>query len=330
MQKQLNITVGIFLICLLTTSVLAAGKVLLVQSYHAGYPWTDSIDEGVKKGLEGTGVELEIFYMDTKRKTSEEWKVEAGKLADKKVEEFKPDVVITGDDNAQAYFAKNYAGKAGAPQFVFCGVNAEASKYGYPAENVTGFLERAHFIETIDLLMQFNPGIKKIAIITDKSPTSDATIDYAKTLKFPVEIVSIDQPVTFAEWKASIQKYQSSVDAVCIYMYHTIKESANSDTSLDPKDIIDWTIANNKKPSFGLLPLGIDDGILTGIVESGIEHGFEAAEIAKQIINNDKKAGDFKISTAKKGEIMYNIKTAEKLGIEIPFNLLEAADKIVE
>ena len=43
-----------------------------------------------------------------------------------------------------------------------------------------------------------------------------------------------------------------------------------------------------------------------------------------------KPAGSLKIRTAEKGLIMFNIKTAKKIGVEIPFELLETADKIIE
>ena len=146
----------VFLFCLsyfFTPSPNASGtgKVLLVHSYHAGYLWTDDITRGVKKGLAGSRAELEIFYMDTKRNPGEVWKIQAGKLAKKRVAETKPNVVITADENAQAYFAKDYVGQA-YPQIVFCGVNAEASKYGYPASNVTGILERPYFVQSFDML----------------------------------------------------------------------------------------------------------------------------------------------------------------------------------
>ena len=106
---------------------------LLVESYHEGYPWVDSVDKGVRQGFEGTGVQLQIFYMDTKRNTGAQYATEAGNRAKELVNTFRPDVVITVDDNAQTYFAKEYAGKP-SPQIVFCGVNAEpgATDYNFP------------------------------------------------------------------------------------------------------------------------------------------------------------------------------------------------------
>jgi len=305
----------------------AAGKVLLVQSYHTGYPWVDSINDGVKKGLEGSGAQLEIFYMDTKRKTDAAWKQKAGQMAKDKVGSFKPDVVITADDNAQQFFAKDYAGKPG-PQFVFCGVNAEASKYGYPAANVTGILERPHFAQTVEMIQSFMPNVKKVAVLTDSSPTSDAVVAYMKTRKVPAEVVAYAQPKTFPEWQETVKKFKGQVDAVVTFNYHTV-QPAGGGNSMDPKEVMSWTIANSPVPVVALMPFGVEDGGLCGIVESGEEHGFEAAQIALKIIGG-KKAGDFPIAPAKKGLVMINLKTAEKVGAQIPFDTIQAADKVVK
>jgi ABC-type uncharacterized transport system substrate-binding protein len=237
-------------------------------------------------------------------------------MAKKKVDDFKPDVVITADDNAQEYFARDYAGKD-SPQIVFCGVNAEASAYGFPASNATGILERPSFIECLDLLKAIERGVKTVSVISDDSPTSSATYDFIKQLKSkaPVEIVSFDQPATFEQWQTLIKKYQTSVDAIAVILYHTVKETVGGD-SMDPKAVMDWTMANNQKPTTTIVDFAVEDGILCGFVESSEEHGFEAAQIARQILQG-KKASDFPVKTAKKGTVMFNTGTAEKLGIEI-------------
>lgn len=152
-------------------------RVLLVHSYHTGYPWVDAITQGVKRALPSSSVDLQVFYMDTKRKTSDVWKTQAGQAARKVVSEWQPDVVIAADDNAQQYLAKDYAGRP-APQFVFCGVNAEPQDYGYPAPNVTGVLERPHFKASIDLLREVCPGVKRLALVTDNSGTSAGALQF--------------------------------------------------------------------------------------------------------------------------------------------------------
>jgi hypothetical protein len=75
-------------------------KILYVDSYHEGYEWSDGITNGIQETLDGTGVDLKIYRMDTKRNPDEGFKEKAGLEAKSVIEEFEPDVVITSDDNA--------------------------------------------------------------------------------------------------------------------------------------------------------------------------------------------------------------------------------------
>ncbi len=116
---------------------IAQPKVLLVHSYHPEYPWVASLSFGVKKALSGSKAQIETFYMDTKRNTSEEFKTKMGKKALAVVEDWKPDIVITADDNAQAYFGRHLAGRT-TPQVVFCGVNNPIENYGQRGQDLDG------------------------------------------------------------------------------------------------------------------------------------------------------------------------------------------------
>ena len=52
---------------------VAGKKVLLVNSYHEGYPWSDGEEKGAKAALAGSGVELKFFRMDVKRNPGGAW-----------------------------------------------------------------------------------------------------------------------------------------------------------------------------------------------------------------------------------------------------------------
>lgn len=78
-----------------TSSEIQPGtKVLLVHSYHTGYPWVDAITRGVRMVLSDANVDLQVYYMDTKRRTSEQWKKAAGEKACELINEWRPDIVV--------------------------------------------------------------------------------------------------------------------------------------------------------------------------------------------------------------------------------------------
>lgn len=304
-------------------------KVLVVHSYHKTQKGhVDEMSEGIEEALRGTRVKIKYFHMDTKRKNNIEWKKEAGDMAMQLVEEFKPHIVITMDDNAQQYFAKYYAGKK-SPIFVFGGVNAEPAKYGFPAKNVTGVIERPNIRESVELLQKIKPGIKKMVMLSDKSPTTDAFKEYAKKLNLPVKVVAYEQAVTFKDWKTMIRKYRNKVDAFGVYVIRTIQRSDSDNTHVDETELISYLVNNCKLPSVGFFDTSAKIGILCGISVSMKEQGYAAAKIAREIING-KKPKDFKVVPTTKGRIQLNLKTAEKLGIDIRYNIIRNATVVVK
>ena len=78
------------------------------MSYHSPWKWTDDQLTGFKDALNGLNVEYKIFQMDTKRKSSKEWKEKLGKEARDLIDTWKPSLVYTNDDNAQEYVTKYY------------------------------------------------------------------------------------------------------------------------------------------------------------------------------------------------------------------------------
>jgi hypothetical protein len=65
-------------------------KVLFIDSYHEGYAWSDGITSSLKRTLDGTGVELKIIRMDTKRNNDKEFKKNAALKAKSVIEQFMP------------------------------------------------------------------------------------------------------------------------------------------------------------------------------------------------------------------------------------------------
>lgn len=293
----------------------AGKKALLVHSYHSGYSWVDAVTRGVQSGLANSGVELDIFYMDTKRQTDEPWKVRAGELAMQKVKQWAPDVIITADDNAQQYFGRQLVD--GSLPLVFCGVNAEPSQYGYPATNVTGVIERPFFKETLVFLQEIRP-IRKVAVLSCEDNTSRGAVNFIKEQSVDCE-VETRLVNDFDEWKLAVEDYNGRVDALGIYMYHTVKERGKP-MSLDPKLVIQWTVEHSRIPTMGYFDFGVEDGLLLGVVESGKEQGERAAHCAVKILSGVVPRF-LPVCRAEHGKRMFNVETGARLGITLPDEL---------
>ncbi len=316
---------GIILVLCGTDARAGEHKVLLVHSYHAEYKWCRAITAGVKKALAGRSIRLDIVYMDTKRQPSFVWKKIAGRTAQEKIDTWQPDVVIAADDNAQVFVTRKYLD--GKPWFVFCGVNGNPDDYGLPASNVTGIVERPHFHDSITFLKRIYPGIRRIAVISDRSITSTTSLDYISDQSVDVKVLDLRSIDTFSLWQKRIKQYNTDADALCIYTYHTVQAAQN--TVMEPSRLMKWTIQNCTIPTVGFFDFGIQDGLLCGVVESGIEHGYEAGCMALALLDGADIA-TLPVRTAKKGVTMLNSSTASALGISVPPELVQKIDKMVQ
>ncbi|MCK5434247.1 MAG: hypothetical protein KAI42_03050 [Dehalococcoidales bacterium] len=321
-MKKLCFIISVLLLVAVLGCITPSEKVLLIFSYHPEHPWVVEETRGAEDILEERGVETEKFYLDTKRNTSAEWKEEVAEEAMRKIDDFKPDLVIVFDDNACELVAKEYIGES--LPFVFCGMNGEPEDYGFPAQNITGVIERHHLEATIELLRRLVPDVEKLAIMSDNSPTSQAFITRVRNIIPPVEISEFYTTNDFDAWKAEVNRLQTNVDAIGIYVYHTIKENSE-EQSLPPEDVLGWTLENSELPGFAFSDFTVRDGVLCGVTVSGYEQGMTAAEIAIRILNGETPA-DIPIKCPEEGIPMINEIRAEELNIEIPADVLEEVE----
>ncbi len=296
-------------------------KLLIIYSYHPEYEWCRQEKRGIEDVFSDQNIIIESFYMDTKRKTNKTWEKNITNEAILKIKSFKPDLVIVCDDNACRLVAKQFVDKK--LPFVFTGINEDPKVYGMPAKNITGVIERKLISGTIGLLKKLDPSVKTIAIITDNSPTSQATVGRFTQENFPVKLYEVYRTNNYDDWKKYVRKIQTEVDALGIYMYFTL-EKVNSEESVPYAQVLKWTMENNTLPTFSFEEFSVQDGVLCGETQSGYEQGKEAALMAKEILSGVKPSA-LPIVIPKKGTLMINEKTAQKLEIVIPEELKQKA-----
>jgi ABC-type uncharacterized transport system substrate-binding protein len=316
---------GIAICFLLMVSVSSVGfakdykgkKVLFVDSYHEGYAWSDGITEGIQKTLNGTGVELKIIRMDTKRNTDVAFKKEASQKVKAAIESFKPDVVIAADDNASKYLVMPYFKDADLP-FVFCGVNWDAAVYGYPYKNVTGMVEVTPLPQILEQLRPFAKG-DRIGMIAPEIETAHKEADnYRKVFGYEVADYYAKD---FEDWKKGFVELQGKVDMLIVASDGGLyKEHAD-----EMKVFVE---ANTKIPTGTTYDFMAPYGLLTyGKVAQ--EQGVWSAKAALKILDGTSPA-DIPLVKNQEGTLIINIPIAKKIGAEIPFEVLQSADKVIE
>jgi ABC-type uncharacterized transport system substrate-binding protein len=314
------------------TAYAAEKRVLVVHSYHPEFSWDARINAAVGAVLGDASVKIETFYLDAKRSPSPAQLTKAARKAWELVKEFKPDVVLACDDAAQQYFVVPYLRGKASPQVIFCGVNEDPVKYGYPAPNVSGVLERMHYRQSFALLKSILPSVQKVGYISDDSETGRAIASEMMKDMFRapycVEVGPVELVRTFAQWKRAVLENKDFVDAFALPLYHVLLNEETGKVAT-PAEVIDWTLAACGKPTVGFINFAEEDGVMCGVLESGYEQGFEAAKMVRVVLDKRIPAGQLPVLSTKQGAVMVNLKSAERLGVLVPYDIIEAAANVV-
>lgn len=296
---------------------LSGKKVLFIDSYHAGYKWSDGITKGIQDVVGASGAELKIHRMDTKRNTSEEFKTNAAAQAKALIEEFKPDVVIAADDNASKYLIMPFY-KDGDVPFVFAGVNWDASVYGYPYANVTGMVEVSPAPELVEQLRVYAKGDKVGFLGLDVLTSKKEVENYKKVFGLESENYFAKD---YEDWKKAFISMQDKVDMMIIDADHGLFNDYK-------EDMAKFVQANTKIPTGTVYDFMAEYAVI-GFTKLSVEQGEWAANAAVEILGGAKPA-DIEIARNEKGRLIVNAKLASSAGIEVSFDMVEAADQVIE
>lgn len=297
------------------THAQAGKKVLFVNSYHEGYPWSDGEERGARTALSAAGVQLRFVRMDTKRNQDEAFRKAAGEKARAEIEAWKPDLVIVADDPAAKYVMTAY--KDTKLPFVFCGVNWDAAKYGMPYKNATGILEQAPVKELVANLRALAKGGRVGYLTVDSETERIEGPAYAKALGAPFHAEVYAR--SLAEWKAGLQKMQGEVDLVLLGNTAGIPDWNDADAKA-------FVAANAK------LPIGAAYDFLMPIAMLGLtkieeEQGAWAGQAALRILRGEAPAS-IPVAVNKQSKILINPALAARAGVIFRPEIVRAAEVV--
>jgi hypothetical protein len=288
-------------------------KVLFINSYHPGYEWSDGVEKGLEDGLTGQGVELQKFYMDSKRKRSTEEIAAAAEAARDLIQSTHPDVVITCDDNAAKHVIQRYFKDSPIP-FVFTGVNWDSSIYGFPYRNVTG-MEEVSLIKSIAKQLRAYAKGDSIGLISIDAISGRRNAKYfEKQLNRRFDKAFYIK--SFAEWKQKIVELQSLVDMV-------ILENPKGISGWDNKSGLTFLQQNTRVP-IGTTHVWLAPYALFTIAKIPQEQGRWAARTVLRILQGTKPV-DIPIVQNKEGLLYINLKIGQRLGVIFTPELIKTA-----
>jgi diguanylate cyclase (GGDEF)-like protein/PAS domain S-box-containing protein len=151
-------------------------NVLIINSYHKGYQWTDEQSESaLREILSIPNTTTDVIYMDWKRFPFPETILNLQKTLDDRYKNGRIDLILTSDDAALSFAVKNRKPILKNAPIIFMGIFAASdAKLTNHEPEITGVYETVDLEGTIKNAIHIFPKSKEIYLIHDGSETSVA------------------------------------------------------------------------------------------------------------------------------------------------------------
>jgi PAS domain S-box-containing protein len=146
-------------------------RVLILNSYHPGYQWTDDETRGVLAALGGSPRDIQVYieYMGTKWASAPTYFQQLREAYATKFQKLRFDVIVATDDDALRFLLQYREAVFGRIPTVFCGVNDFDPARLRDRPLYTGVNEVVDFRGGLDLALRLHPATRRIAVISDSS-----------------------------------------------------------------------------------------------------------------------------------------------------------------
>ncbi|HKL99604.1 MAG TPA: ABC transporter substrate binding protein [Mobilitalea sp.] len=299
------------------SELIAVKNVLILNSYHEGFTWSEEETDGILNSLSESGTNLSIMieYMDWKRFPNIDnlhylYDYYLFKYQDKKF-----DVIIATDDVAMQFALINREVLFSNAPVVFCGVNQSnidniTSNY----DKVTGAVEIIDPTETIKTALSINPSLKNIYLLYDNTESGLSTGLIAKDkindLKSDLNIISMNR-LRYSDIIKQVQileedsivlitTYYSDIDNMIVNLEYLTREVAKS----------------SSVPVYHLYDFGINNGSIGGTMLSGELLGNHAGSLALRVIQGE-NIDDIPIITPNSYRTVFDYEQMERFGISL-------------
>ena len=264
-----------------------AKRVLILNSYHKGNPWTDGIVEGIQSVFDKVdlfSITVHVEFMDTKRHKPERIFPCLKKLYREKYRTNQPDIIILSDNNALDFILKYRDELFPDVPVVFCGINNFTDSMLDGHTGITGIVEDYDLRGTIELILRLHPHVKQVACITDIVPTGKlhrqrfrkVVSEFSDDVEF-VELAEL----TATELGESLSRLPHD-SAVILLSYYRDRTGE----AFTPQQAVSL-IAEHNLPIYSCWDIFLNTGIVGGILTNCQLHGEHVAQMALRILGGE-------------------------------------------
>jgi len=296
-------------------SLPASSEILILNSYHRGYTWSDNELDGILESLDQAGLRKDphVEYLDSKHFADNSHFRQLRNLFAVKYGKAKPSLVMTLDNPAFEFAIRYRRDLFPGIPIVFVGLNDYDPSMLKGETAITGVVERQDIIGTVRAAMTIHPGLEDVVIVHDYTASGLASrneaeqqlAELAGTLKFRyLPELTIDEVVTELR-----QLKKGSI----VLPFSFSRDRAGK--VLNHAQLAQTLGESSPVPVYGTKVERLGHGIIGGSLMEGKSHGAIGAELALRILRGE-KAENIPVITEPHSTLMFDNNLLERFGID--------------
>lgn len=288
--------------------------VLLLHSYHEGFPWVDTVNKGILDALKPEeNLEFHFEYMDAKRFIQPQDALRFEVYFDDKYHKQHFDAILVSDDAAYQFILRKQPFFFQNTPVIFCGVNRFSSEEIKQNQWVTGVVEKIEIRETIEAALAVHPKVKKVVVINDRT-------EIGASNRLLLEQIQKELPeTTFVFWEdmtmQEVQAAAASLDDSHLILMMTFNVD-RSGAIYGYEDSLEQIAGKAAVPIYGIWDFYLGHGLVGGKVTSGYSQGETARQLALKILQGKGKPQDIPVVLEGANPFIYDYKQIEKWKID--------------
>ena len=293
-----------------------AKRVLVLNSYHKGFLWTDDTVEGIESvlGSEENDIGLTIEYIDTKSiKYDARYKEKLYDLYKYKYGNQTSDLIISTDDNAFDFLSEYHEDIFPETPVVFCGVHNLEAPNLIDRDVFTGVIELPAVKDTVDIALSLHPETREIVFVIDSTPTGTqirSQIQELSKYHENVRMTCIGDSLSMAQVEDTVNRLS---DGTIVIFGPFNRDGSGKYYSSD--EAASQVCQASVRPVYGYSDQVLSHGIVGGELIGGVYHGQVAATVAKRIMAGE-AVRDIPVITEPQTQSMFDYNQMQRWDIK--------------
>lgn len=320
-KSFLFLLIPFLLVCLASMSVAAEAwkigekkNVLILNSYHQGFKWTDDITRGAVSALTPVSGEIRISieYMGTKWVKDDRYFQELRRIYKHKYAGTRFNLIISSDNDA-FNFLRNYRNEVfGRIPVVFNGVNYFKESDLAGATMFTGVSETADLRESLELALRLHPTVRKVFVVNDVGLSGRIIRNEMEKLG----PVFRGRARLEYEKSADLETVLKDVEALTpdTLIFYTFFYGDPAKKTYENSDCISQITRHARVPVYSSWDFNLGYGIVGGKLTSGYDQGMASGQMGLRILKGE-NAGSIPAVLRSRTRYMFDYLQLTRFGI---------------